>query len=280
MEMLNGKKLIDVIQDGLTVAFGGDREKAINFLTVRQGEILSDSAVHDDSILNSLDTLTKLKLFLLRSSMIKYLDLLVDVHGRQIFVDAVFNGDPHPGNCLVLDDGRLGLIDYGQTRYLENGERLAFARVTRAIGTKSSVESIVDAARNAGFAVKDSDNDSILAKYAMLFFDSDDESLRLGYPTPQQYFASLMATNPLIAIPDAASTYYIIHGDNLNSFHHSPLIPQSSLPEQAFSLEAWEVPWARNRLEQANDGSSMLRKHSMRHKRLRYYLNNNLIILS
>lgn len=26
-----------------------------------------------------------------------YVDLLVDVHGHQIFQDATFNGDPHPG---------------------------------------------------------------------------------------------------------------------------------------------------------------------------------------
>jgi aarF domain-containing kinase len=29
-----------------------------------------------------------------------------------------FNGDPHPGNILLLKDGRLGLIDYGQVRYM------------------------------------------------------------------------------------------------------------------------------------------------------------------
>ena len=35
-------------------------------------------------------------------------------HRYQIFVDGVFNGDPHPGNILLMPDGRLGLIDYGQ----------------------------------------------------------------------------------------------------------------------------------------------------------------------
>ncbi len=32
---------------------------------------------------------------------------------RQLFVDGVFHGDPHPGNVLVMKDGRLGLIDFG-----------------------------------------------------------------------------------------------------------------------------------------------------------------------
>eukprot|EP00899_Mesostigma_viride_P019713 jgi/Mesvir1/27743/Mv07434-RA.3 len=42
------------------------------------------------------------------------LDLLLHVHAHEIFVDGVFNGDPHPGNILLMPDGRLGLIDYGQ----------------------------------------------------------------------------------------------------------------------------------------------------------------------
>lgn len=40
--------------------------------------------------------------------------LLIEVHGYEIFVNGSFNGDPHAGNILVLPDGRLGLIDYGQ----------------------------------------------------------------------------------------------------------------------------------------------------------------------
>eukprot|EP00959_Pyramimonas_sp_CCMP1952_P326512 6834711-Pyramimonas_sp.AAC.1 len=44
----------------------------------------------------------------------KILELLMEVHAHEIFNDGIFNGDPHPGNILLMDDGRLGLIDYGQ----------------------------------------------------------------------------------------------------------------------------------------------------------------------
>ena len=40
----------------------------------------------------------------------------MEVHAYEIFNNGVFNGDPHPGNILLMDDGRLGLIDYGQVR--------------------------------------------------------------------------------------------------------------------------------------------------------------------
>ena len=39
--------------------------------------------------------------------------LIVDDAFRQLFVDGLFHGDPHPGNLLVLEGGRLGIIDLG-----------------------------------------------------------------------------------------------------------------------------------------------------------------------
>lgn len=39
---------------------------------------------------------------------------LVDVLGKMIFVDGWFHADTHPGNVMLLDDGRVGLIDFGQ----------------------------------------------------------------------------------------------------------------------------------------------------------------------
>jgi aarF domain-containing kinase len=47
----------------------------------------------------------------------KILRLCADVHAHEIFVDGAFNGDPHPGNILLMPDGRLGLIDDGQVRH-------------------------------------------------------------------------------------------------------------------------------------------------------------------
>lgn len=32
---------------------------------------------------------------------------------KQAFIDGVFHADPHPGNILILNDGRIGLIDFG-----------------------------------------------------------------------------------------------------------------------------------------------------------------------
>ncbi|MGF1511142.1 MAG: ABC1 kinase family protein [Myxococcota bacterium] len=32
---------------------------------------------------------------------------------QEVFVDGVFHGDPHPGNLLLLEDGRFGVLDLG-----------------------------------------------------------------------------------------------------------------------------------------------------------------------
>jgi aarF domain-containing kinase len=45
------------------------------------------------------------------SVMLKW---LLEVHADQLFKYGVLNGDPHPGNVLLMPDGRLGLIDFGQ----------------------------------------------------------------------------------------------------------------------------------------------------------------------
>jgi ubiquinone biosynthesis protein len=42
---------------------------------------------------------------------------------KQVFEDGLVHGDPHPGNVFVLDDGRLGLIDFGLVTRLSPMQR-------------------------------------------------------------------------------------------------------------------------------------------------------------
>ncbi|CAD7945191.1 unnamed protein product [Amoebophrya sp. A25] len=59
--------------------------------------------------------------------------LLLQVHGEQIFRHGLFQGDCHPGNFLLLEDGRIGLIDFGQAKRLSLEERQRLARLMIAI---------------------------------------------------------------------------------------------------------------------------------------------------
>ena len=170
------------------------------------------------------------KAIALYSQLKRYVNLLLDVHGYQIFEMAAFSGDPHPGlfiaffsallnppplnptndnrfapegNILVLSDGKLGLIDFGQTKYLGDDSRLAYAQVVMDLGNKAPSKQIAKSMKKAGFQTQ-FDDDETLSQYAALFFDSDHVSRSKGYATPQHYFSSLMSSNPLLSIPDDA----------------------------------------------------------------------------
>lgn len=57
---------------------------------------------------------------------------IVDMFGDQVIEHGFFHGDPHPGNLLVLADGRVGLLDFGQTLALPDDVRRGFALLSRS----------------------------------------------------------------------------------------------------------------------------------------------------
>ncbi|MBO8141438.1 MAG: AarF/ABC1/UbiB kinase family protein [Firmicutes bacterium] len=50
-----------------------------------------------------------------------------EVFLRQVLIEGVFHGDPHPGNFFVLPDGRLGVVDFGIVGRLEEDDMNAIA---------------------------------------------------------------------------------------------------------------------------------------------------------
>ena len=116
--MLEGKKLRESIQDGVTHALGGDPVPVAKFREHQKRKLLrassspviaSNSSTSDDgsknnsdnqsadSFIQSLNLKTKFKLFFLRNRYRKYIQLLLRVHGYAIFRNGCFNG----GLCHV-----------------------------------------------------------------------------------------------------------------------------------------------------------------------------------
>ncbi|MFI6097166.1 ABC1 kinase family protein [Lentzea sp. NPDC051213] len=52
---------------------------------------------------------------------------------RQVMLDGVFHADPHPGNVMLLSDGRLGLLDFGSVGRIDSVLRSALQRLLLAI---------------------------------------------------------------------------------------------------------------------------------------------------
>ena len=53
----------------------------------------------------------------------------------QIMLDGVFLADPHPGNLMLLRDGRLGLLDFGSVGRLDTNMRIVLQRLLLAVDT-------------------------------------------------------------------------------------------------------------------------------------------------
>jgi ubiquinone biosynthesis protein len=61
---------------------------------------------------------------------------ILDASFHQLFTDGLFHGDPHPGNMIVLDGSRLGLIDFGLVGRLSKGMQESIILLVLAISLK------------------------------------------------------------------------------------------------------------------------------------------------
>ena len=79
---------------------------------------------------------------------------LVEAYGAMIFRLGKFHSDPHPGNILVRPDGRtVSLIDFGQTKELEDATRLDFARLVLALAHDREEEALAIARDRLGLEI-------------------------------------------------------------------------------------------------------------------------------
>lgn len=68
------------------------------------------------------------------------LELLSSFQASNIFTDGIFNADAHPGNILLLRDGKLGLIDYGQMKHMSLEHRIIYAKMIIALARNDKPE--------------------------------------------------------------------------------------------------------------------------------------------
>jgi len=117
----------------------------------------------------------------------KLLRSLTDVFGRCILETGFFHADPHPGNIFVLDDGSIGLIDFGQVKQIGGRPRETLAKVMLALDGRESddnpadLEKIGNLALELGVELADDAPAEGPAAVAMWLFDGSVEQLPGGY---------------------------------------------------------------------------------------------------
>jgi ubiquinone biosynthesis protein len=66
-------------------------------------------------------------------AMPRLINTLVRLTLQTIFEEGLFHADPHPGNVLVLPDGRLSLLDFGMTGELDEPMRESLSLLLEAV---------------------------------------------------------------------------------------------------------------------------------------------------
>ena len=92
---------------------------------------------------------------------------LIDAYVRMFFVLGFFHGDPHPGNLVVTDEGRLALHDFGVVGSLDRPTRRALASFMLAF-TEQDTEWVLDSWLDLGMMARTLDRDRLRPVVAAL----------------------------------------------------------------------------------------------------------------
>ncbi len=124
---------------------------------------------------------------------------IANAYGHQIMVDGLFQADPHPGNILVLPDGKVALLDFGLTKELPDFARLGFARLIIAASNRDP-KGIVAAFRELGVKTQSEEPEDVLP-LMQLMFDSRPVERSGGAGTSMGQRRGALRANPVEAIP-------------------------------------------------------------------------------
>lgn len=94
-------------------------------------------------------------------------DELFRAYLKQILEDGVFHADPHPGNVLLLDDDRLGLVDVGMVARVPSTMQDALIRLLLAV-SEGDGEAAAHAVVRLGRPQEDFDQDRLTRDVAEL----------------------------------------------------------------------------------------------------------------
>ena len=156
--------------------FGSMLRRELNYTVeatnaARFARNLADTAaVEVPKIYDQMSTASVLTLDLVRGARVDDLDALqaagvspqdvaarvTDLYLNMVFNDGFFHADPHPGNLLVDDTGRIGLIDFGMVGELTPQLRQTLAGLLTAM-VSNDIDGVVDHFIQLGIAAKRAD---------------------------------------------------------------------------------------------------------------------------
>ncbi|MCP4606490.1 MAG: AarF/ABC1/UbiB kinase family protein [Proteobacteria bacterium] len=103
---------------------------------------------------------------------------LTTAYCQMIFVDGVYHADPHPGNILVQEDGKIVFLDFGAIGHLSQSMRQGLSSFLEAI-IKADEEQLLRALRSMGFLQRGSDSAEAADRVIEHFHRKFQEEIRL-----------------------------------------------------------------------------------------------------
>jgi aarF domain-containing kinase len=142
----------------------------------------------------------------------RLLAALTEAFGITILFGGFFHADPHPGNIFVLDDGRIGLIDFGQVKQIGQRASATLAKVMVALSERTSdtdpaqLDEISRLALELGVRLREGAPREGPAATAIWLFDGSVKTLPGGFDTnelspdsPVKVLKSSMMSDPEFA---------------------------------------------------------------------------------
>ena len=130
----------------------------------------------------------------------RILETLCTVHATELFFNGAYNADCHPGNVLLLEDGRLGLLDYGQVKRMEVAHRVTYARLIVALALDRRAEVVRLHFDEVGVRTRHR-NESVGYLAAAFYHDRDTEDV-MGGLDPVGFMEALEAADPMVRLPE------------------------------------------------------------------------------
>jgi len=154
----------------------------------------------------------------------------------------VFNGDPHPGNYLLADDGRVAFIDFGLVKHFEEDEVGQFARLIRAMLDRDAGEfrrtaEEVEVLR-PGAPFSDQEIFDWFAAYYELILDNEPITVTPDYSARLLYKTFDARTNAILKHTNVPPTFALIQRINLGLFSLMGKL-EATANWRAISEELW-----------------------------------------
>ncbi len=90
------------------------------------------------------------------------------IYIKMIFEDGFFHADPHPGNFLIMKDGRIALLDYGMVATISDMDRLNLFQLMYGI-LRNDLDLVMDALYDLGVSARTKSEKFLSRELEILF---------------------------------------------------------------------------------------------------------------